>query len=203
VNALVQRSAATTIVVSPTNAPAGFRVLPNVADLKPGDPVPDYSFTNQLGQPFHLADFHGQALAVTFIFTRCPYPVFCPRMSDNFAQVQKLLVNRADGPTNWQLLSVTFDPKFDTPKTMNAYGQRWKADPAHWTLATGSFDQIEPFAVSVGLFFGRDVAIGDQNHNLRTLVIDPDGRLRQILVGNQWTAEELVEILVASARGKK
>lgn len=182
-----------------TNAPSAFRVLPNVPELKPGDLVPDYAFTNQLGHPIRLSQFRGQALAVTFIFTRCPYPLFCPRMSDALAQVQERLKTQAQSPTNWHLLSISFDPEYDTPSTMEAYGKRWKNDPNRWSLATGSMDAIEPFAVSVGLYFGRGVAIGDQNHNLRTLVISPSGKLVKVFVGNEWTPQELAEALVSAA----
>lgn len=181
--------------VTPTATNAAFRVLPNVPDLKPGDLVPDYGFTNQLGQTLRLGSFRGQALAVSFIFTRCPFPLFCPRMSERFAEVQTAFAAKGSEATNWHLLSITFDPEFDTPKVLKAYGQRWKADPRHWTLATGSFDQIEPFATSVGLYFGRGVSIADQNHNLRTLVIGPDGRVVQVFRGNEWSAEELVQSL--------
>lgn len=182
-----------------TNAPATFRVLPSVPELEVGDRVPNYAFTNQFGEPFPLSAFRGQALAITFIFTRCPFPLFCPKMSDAFAATQRVLQSRAGGPTNWHLLSLTFDPEYDTPATMKAYGERWKADPAHWTLATGSFDQIEPLATSVGLYFGRGVGIAEQNHNLRTVVIGPQGHLRTIFVGNEWTGAELAEALVNAA----
>lgn len=185
-----------------TNARSAIRILPNVPELKVGEGVPEYAFTNQFGAPFSLSQFRGQAVALTFIFTRCPYPLFCPRMSDQFATAQKQLLARNDGPTNWHLISLSFDPEFDTPETMKAYGERWNADPKHWTLATGSFDQIEPLAVSSGLYFGRGVSIADQNHNLRTLVIRPDGTLQEMLVGNQWTAEELTEALVKAAAAK-
>ncbi|HAB16235.1 MAG TPA: hypothetical protein DCE44_07280 [Verrucomicrobiales bacterium] len=186
-----------------TNAQAGYRVLPTVPELQVGQMVPNYSFTNQLGKRFDLRSFHGQALAVTFIFTRCPFPLFCPKMSDAFGATQRLLAARSAGPTNWHLLSLTFDPEFDSPAIMKAYGQRWKADPEHWTLATGGFDQIEPFAISTGLYFGREVSIANQNHNLRTLVIDPQGKLAKVFVGNEWTPEQLAEAIVTAAATPK
>ena len=184
-------------------APPGFRVLPNVAELKAGDVVPNYSFTNQFGARFDLASFRGQALAVTFIFTRCPFPLFCPRMSDQFGQVQRLLTADRSGPTNWHLLSLTFDPDFDTPETMKAYGERWKADAAHWSLATGGMDEIEPFAISTGLYFGRNVDVANLNHNLRTLVIGPDGTLRQLFMGNEWTPAELAASMKQAAMSRQ
>jgi len=190
------------VTTAPTNAALpGFRILPNVPDLKPGDMVPNYVFTNQFGKRFDLDSLRGQALAVTFVFTRCPYPVFCPRMTDYFGQVQRRMLEATSGPTNWQLLTLTFDPDYDTPAMMRAYGARWKADPAHWTLATGSMDQIEPLAVSSGLYFSRNVPVGEVNHNLRTLVIAPDGRLVKVYPGNEWTPAELAADLTHAAAG--
>jgi len=191
------------VTAAPTNAALpGFRVLPNVPDLAPGDVVPNYVFTNQFGRQFDLAGFRGQALAVTFVFTRCPYPTFCPRISDYFEKAQRRLLDAASGPTNWQLLTVTFDPEYDTPATMRAYGARWKADPAHWTLATGAMDQIEPLAVSAGLYFSRSVPVAQVNHNLRTLIIGPDGRLVKVYPGNEWTPAELAADLTQAASAK-
>lgn len=183
-------------------APPGFHILPDVAELKPGDLVPNYAFTNQFGKRFDLESFRGQALAVTFIFTRCPFPTFCPRISEQFGKVQSLLQAERSAPTNWHLLSLSFDPAFDTPDTMKAYGERWKSDPARWTLATGAMDQIDPFATSVGLYFGRDVNVANMNHNLRTLVIAPDGRLQQVLAGNEWTPAELASAMSKAASGR-
>ncbi|MCW5559001.1 MAG: SCO family protein [Verrucomicrobiae bacterium] len=191
------------VTTAPTNAALpGFRVLPNVPDLNLGDTVPNYTFTNQLGKRFDLDGFRGQALAVTFVFTRCPYPLFCPRVTEHFGQVQQTMRAATSGPTNWHLLTLTFDPDYDTPETMRAYGARWKADAAHWTLATGAMEQIEPLGVSVGLYFSRNVPVGEVNHNLRTLVIAPDGRLVKVYPGNEWTPAELVADLTQAAAGK-
>lgn len=184
----------------PTNAaPADFRILPNVPELKPGDLVPNYTFTNQLGQSIQLADFRGQALAITFIFTRCPFPTFCPRMTDNFNKVMKQLRATPDAPKNWHLLSLSFDPEYDTPETLAGYGRRFGYDPAVWSLATGNFNVIERIAGNFGLYFGRNVSITEQNHNLRTVVIDPEGRVKEVLVGNEWTVEELVTLITQAA----
>ena len=99
-----------------------FRVARDVEPLNVGDPMPDYHFTNELGRAVSLSEFRGQALAFTFIFTRCPLPDFCPRMSRNFQEVYQKLTARADAPTNWHLLSISFDPHFDTPAVLRGYG---------------------------------------------------------------------------------
>ena len=88
----------------------------------------NYKFTNELGQAVSISDFHGQALAITFFFTRCPMPDFCPRLSKNFQEASKKLSARADIPTNWHFLSVSFDPEFDTPEVLKNYGKQYQYD---------------------------------------------------------------------------
>ena len=185
-----------------TNAASMIRILPNVPELKAGDLLPDYTFTNQVGQAVHLADYRGQALAFTFIFTRCPLPNFCPRISDNFATAQRRLKQTADAPANWRLLSVSFDPEYDTAERLAQYGVRFSQDPSRWSLANGSFDQIERLAGHFGLYFARDVGVADQNHNLRTVVVDTTGRVQEIFIGNEWTVDELVAAIIKAAQVK-
>lgn len=185
-----------------TNAVAPFRKLPDVPELKLGDALPDYAFTNELGHAVHLADYRGQALAFTFIFTRCPFPTFCPRMSDNLSLAQKRLKATPDAPVNWRLLSVSFDPEYDTAERLAQYGRRFGQDPAHWSLVNGSFDQIERLAGHFGLYFGRGVGIAEQNHNLRTVVVDTQGKVKQVLIGNEWSVDDLVTALTEAAKAK-
>jgi protein SCO1 len=185
-----------------TNTPPPFRLLPNVPELKAGDPLPDYAFTNELGRAVQLADYRGQALAFTFIFTRCPFPNFCPRMSDHLSLAQKRLAQTPGAPTNWHLLSISFDPEYDTPERLAEYGRRFGQDPARWSLLNGSFDQIERLAGHFGLYFGRNVAIADQNHNLRTVVVDASGKVRQIFVGNEWSVDDLVAAITEATHAK-
>ncbi|HTH46976.1 MAG TPA: SCO family protein [Candidatus Limnocylindria bacterium] len=185
-----------------TNAASLIHILPNVPELKAGDLLPDYTFTNQLGQAVHLAEYRGKALAFTFIFTRCPLPNFCPRISDNFATVQRRLKQTPDAPDNWRLLSLSFDPEYDTAERLTEYGQRFGQDPSRWSLANGSFDQIERLAGNFGLYFARDVGVGEQNHNLRTVVVDATGHVQDILIGNEWTVDDLAKAITQAAQVK-
>jgi protein SCO1/2 len=178
------------------------RFVPVSRVLKSGDPLPDYVFTNELGQVIRLADFRGQAIAFTFIFTRCPYPDFCPRVTDNLSRTLKELRKRQDAPTNFHLFSITFDPGYDTPATLKAYGSRFNYDPAKWSLLTGDFEQIEKIAGNFELFFAKNVPVGQQNHNLRTVVVDTKGIVRAVLPSNDWEVGDLVEAIVAAAKGK-
>jgi protein SCO1/2 len=174
----------------PTSGP--FRLVRDVEPLSVGDALPEYHFTNQLGQVFSTAGFKGRALAIEFLFTRCPYPAFCPLMARNFEEAQNALLAMTNGPARWHLLSLSFDPDHDTPAVLKAYAEGHHYDPGHWTFATGSLIDLTALGEQVGLQFWHDDS-GGLSHNLRAVVIDPSGRVRRIFAGNRWTPEELVE----------
>ena len=165
--------------------------------LQIGDALPEYHFTNELGQAVSLSQYKGKALALTFIFTRCPLPNFCPRMSTNFEEVQKKMAATSNGPTNWHLLTITFDPEFDTPAVLKSYAQRFGADPEHWNFLTGDLTEITAIAEQFGETFWREQ--GALNHNLRTVVVNSNGRVQNILQGNTWASEELAKELTKAA----
>ncbi len=195
----IKKTGAETPVAAP--GPEGFRRVREVEPLNEGDRMPDYHLTNELGQAVSLSDFKGQALAFTFVFTRCPFPTFCPRMSDNFQQVQKNLQTLPNGPTNWHLLTISFDPAFDTPAVLKSYATRFEADPKHWTFATGELIDITAITEQFGLMFWRpnpQQAAGI-SHNLRTVVIDAQGRVQKIFPENTWKVDELVAEIVKGA----
>jgi protein SCO1/2 len=174
--------------VSLTNA-----ALPATADapeLLPGALLPDCTLTNQDGRSIRLSDFKGQAIAFTFFFTRCPFPVYCPRMSANFAAVQRELLANAPS-TDWHLVSISFDPEFDKPPVLRSYGQGYGQQPAHWTFATGRADEIRKFGAGFGLMFRRtDTSI---DHNIRTVVVDPAGKVHKVFYDNEWKPAELAD----------
>lgn len=180
----------------------GLRFVRDVDPLNVGDAMTDYRFTNQLGQPFKLSEFRGQALAFTFVFTRCPYPTFCPLMSNNFRQVQDALLKQPNAPTNWHLLTLSFDPDWDSPARLKAYAEGMRHDPKHWTFATGDLADITAIAEQVGEVFVRDADGTGISHNLRTVVVDAQGRVQKIIAENKWTPEELVAELLRAAAAK-
>jgi protein SCO1 len=185
-----------------TNAPpttGRFRLVRDVEPLNEGDLLPEYRFTNQFGQAISTAQFRGQALAITFIFTRCPFPTFCPLMMENLAAAQNALLSMPDAPKNWHLMTISFDPEFDTPAILKAYAERYKYDPKHWSVVTGELIDITAIAEQFGLEFWREEGAGI-SHNLRTAVVDPSGRVHKILLGNKWKSGELVEALVDAAK---
>lgn len=186
--------------ITESPSPDGFRRAREVEPLNLGDSLPDYQFTNEFGQPFHLRDFKGQALGITFIFTRCPYPNFCPRLSSNFAETHKTLKTLPDAPTNWHLLTVSFDPEFDTPATLRRYAQGYNYDSNHWTFATGELIDITALAEQFGLYFWKEN--NTISHNVRTVVIDATGHVQWTTNQNEWKPELLVEQMLKAARSK-
>jgi protein SCO1 len=173
---------------------------------KPGDAAPLTTLVDQDGKAFSLADLKGDAVGLTFIFTRCPLPDFCPRMNLNFSEVERLLAldPRLYGRT--RLLSVSFDPEHDTPEILKSFREPFlKAAPGvvpgHWRFATGTLPNIKEFAGFFGLTY---LKTGDQFvHSLATAVITPDGKLFSMRRGNDWEAKELIEDLERAAAGEK
>lgn len=176
----------------------GPRVVRLVDPLRVGDTIPDYPLTNQLGELFHLSDYRGQVLGLSFFFTRCPYPNFCPRTSANMAATAEALSATNSGITNWHLMQVSFDPDNDTPAVLKAYGERYGCDPARWTLATGDMVEIDAITEQFGMEIGREGEFF--NHNVRTAVLDPAGKVSLIITGNTWKVEELVDAMKAAVR---
>ena len=180
----------------PTTGP--FRLVRDVEPLDPGDLLPDYGFTNELAQPVRLASFRGQAVAITFIFTRCPYPNFCPRMSELFADTLARLGRDPQAPTNLHFLTVSFDPDYDTPEQLQQYAQAHHYAPQRWSFLTGGLLDITALADGFGMKFWHE---GEGlNHNLRTAVVDARGRVQTVLSGNTWTAETLAAELTKAAQ---
>jgi protein SCO1/2 len=179
-----------------------FRSALNVEPLNEGDLLPNYHFTNQLGQAVSTAQFKGQALAITFLFTRCPYPLYCPLMANNFAEAQKKLLTTPNAPTNWHLLTISFDPEYDTPEILKRYAAMHDADPVHSTFATGALMEITALGEQFGLTFWKGDG-GILNHNLRTIVIDATGRVQKIFTGNEWKPEDLVPEIIKAAKARR
>jgi protein SCO1 len=162
------------------------------------NPLWYYNFTNELGQPVSLSDFHGQALAITFIYTRCPLPNYCPRLSRNFQEASQKLNSLAGAPTNWHFLSVSFDSQFDTPDVLKAYGQSYQYDPKHWSFLTGPPDKIAELAQESGVHYESDNGL--INHNFRTLIVNGNGHLQTVFpMSGDFSDSIVAEIIKAAA----
>lgn len=171
-------------------ASAGFELL------KPGEAAPDGHFIDQDGKKRSFASFAGEPTVVTFIYTKCPMPTFCPLLDRNFAAVQKKLQtdpSLAALKGKVHLVSVSFDPLTDTPPVLKKHAQTLDADPRVWTFLTGDRDAIDQFASRFGVQVARaENEPRDITHNLRTALLDADGKLVKIYTGNEWTPAQLL-----------
>jgi protein SCO1 len=164
--------------------------------------VPDFHLVNQDGAPIHLDQYSGRTLVLTFIYTRCPLPEFCPLMMKNFRDLDQALARDPVLLAKTHLLSITFDTEYDKPEVLRRFAgvfveKRGQGRFDHWELATGSAEQVKAVAEFFGLaYWGEGAEIA---HSLRTAVIGPDGRVVRLYTDNLWTVEEtLAEIQSAT-----
>jgi len=185
----------TTTGHEPIKTPAPDPLITDI--LTDGDLVPDHALVDQTDKPLSMQSLRGHRVALTFMYTRCPLPDFCPLMDKHFADVQAQIKKSPD-LADVQLVSVTLDPAFDTPAVLAQHAKRLGADPARWHFATGSPDEVLAFAKRFGVIAEPGETAVALVHNLRTAVIDPQGRLVKAYSGNMWSPAELVADLKAT-----
>jgi len=170
---------------------------------EPGESVPDFTLTNQNGAHIHFKQFLGKPLLVTFIYTRCPFPDYCLRMSHNFSQVLQDLQKNPKAFAEAQLLSISIDPQHDKPADLRTYGESYvgRIDPRfqHWQFASGSPEQVRQAADFFGLAYNSKD--GQIVHNLSTVLIGADGKVRKVYSGNEWKAEDVAADFTAASGG--
>jgi protein SCO1/2 len=169
--------------------------------LQPGDPLPDTAFIDQNDRRRALSEWKGALTLVTFIYTRCPLPNFCPLMDQYFSTIQRAAAEDRSLRGRVKLISVTFDPEFDTPAVLRAHAQTRRADPAVWTFLTGDRVTLERFAAKFGVGVIRTPPASTAiTHNLRTVMVGADGRILRIYSGNDWTPSTVLADLRNAAR---
>ena len=192
-------------VASATNrgAESQPQITPSqIAELRPGDLLPDYELIAETGKAIRFSGFLGKAVAFTFIFTRCPLPDYCPRMGGNFAKARELILSDKNAPTNWQFLSISFDPEFDKPAVLSSYANFYRKDNAdRWLFAAAPMTSLAQLAPRLDLMVNREAG-GSISHNLRTVVLDPQGRIHRQLDGNLWTPAQLADALKQALEAK-
>jgi protein SCO1/2 len=177
------------------DTPPPAAAAPGFEPVTIGAEVPDLVFIDQEGRERTFSDIrNGRAVAMTFIYTKCPMPTYCPMMDTNFAEVQKLIKAGPGLRDKVRLLSVSFDPKNDTPPVLKKHASGLGADPSVWTFVTGDRESVDRFATKFGVMIVRGEASNPDEigHTLRTAIIDRDGKLVKTYNGNEWTASELV-----------
>jgi protein SCO1/2 len=161
-----------------------------------GDQIPNFRFLNQSDHTIHLDQFKGKVVLMTFIYTRCQLADFCPRMSHNFAEVDKALAADPAIYKQTHLLSVSFDPTYDTPKVLRSYGGAYTGNFTnerftHWDFAAPSEKDLP----AITQFFDLGVTPGDSKsltHSLSTVLIGKDGKIIEWYPTNEWKPEEVI-----------
>jgi protein SCO1/2 len=165
----------------------------SAAALRPGEPVPDFTLTDQTGSKISLHQFAGKVVLLDFVYTRCVLPDYCYRFSNQFGTLQRRFAGRL-GKDVVQM-TITFDPVHDQPQVLADYAKTWKANPRTWHFLTGSPEEIQ----RVCSWFGIDAwpNEGLLVHTLHTAIIDQNGKLAANLEGNQFTAQQLGDLAEA------
>ena len=173
--------------------PSGARAVKIMDVMQTGDEVPDDALVDQAGTTRQLSDWRGRALAVTFVYTRCPLPDFCPLVDRRFGELQRAIAADPALRERAHLISVTFDPAHDAPPVIAAHAAMRGADPRTWSYLTGPSAAIEHFTSRFGVSVMPAADAADTVvHNLRTAIVDRRGRLVTIHSGSEWTVDAVL-----------
>jgi protein SCO1 len=187
--------------ITDTSGRKAPKAQPAAQPLSPGSRPPDLELTNQDGKTIRLADFKGKALLVTFIYTRCPLPNFCPRLSSEFARIHEKLAKTPEDYSRTHLLAITLDPKYDTPDVLRKYGLAYLRGDAsgfsHWDFAATSVETLDKLAAAFGLDY--EEADNQISHTMNIVLIAPDGTISKYWT-TDWTMPELEDALRQAAR---
>ena len=167
---------------------------------QPGGAVPDFTLVNQDGKHIALRQYRGRALLMTFIYTRCPLPDYCPLMTHNFAEIDKALAKNPQLYANTHLLSVSFDPQFDTPQVLRNYARAYLPDKGketfnHWEFAALPAPETKDVTQYFNIFLSQQD--GQITHSMCTAIVSPDGTLYREYHDSDWKPEEVLADLTA------
>lgn len=162
-----------------------------------GTPMPDFELTDQNGARRSSEEFKGSVTVITFLFTRCPLPDYCPRLASLLAEAQDTL-EKERPDADWSIVAVSIDPEYDTPDVLAAYAERFGLTPERVTLLTGPVEKIAELEKAFGLHAREEG--GTITHNLRTGVFGADGKLKASFNGSQWASRELADAMIKALR---
>jgi protein SCO1/2 len=172
------------------------KLQPKPKVLEPGQPVPDFAMITQEGQPLRLSDLRGEVVVLTFIYTRCPLPEFCPRMDRKFAELADKIASVPRRAKQVRLLSVSFDPEHDTPEVLRRHARAQGAGPPLWTFAVAAHEELAKVAAPLGLTYGPTE--NQIIHNLIVAVIDQEGKLVRLATGAKgktWSPDDFFKTI--------
>jgi len=159
-----------------------------VPTLQAGDTIPALPLVDQSGHAFSIEQLRGNAVVLSFIYTRCPDPNMCPLVSSKFARLQAQI-----GKNPIRLVEITLDPRFDTPRILRAYGHAFGAAPGRWTLATGTLSAIDDLATRLGIATHWTTP-ATLIHTEAAIIVDRDGRIAETIDGTAWTSDQVLAL---------
>jgi len=177
---------------------AGSEVALGPKRLEPGEAVPDFTMTGMDGKTFKLSDMRGFVVVITFVYTRCPLPEFCPYMDRKFAELAGRLGAIKSRAEKVRLISLSFDAEHDTPEVLRKHAQARGAQPPLWTYANITDSELSKVAGRFGLIYGENGR--EFAHNLCTVVIDREGKLARLAVGtaaNHFETADMIKTIVS------
>ena len=166
---------------------------PSGSTLKVGQKVPDFTLTNQYSKQVSLSDFKGKVVLITFLYTQCPFPEKCPMLAQKLGKTRDLLDQVENAKDKFQVISITLDPKRDTPEALKKYAQGQDENASNWTFLTGKASDVNKVASLFGVIYYTEKGVID--HNLRTIVLDGNQKLVKIFTGNDWKPGEVAAFL--------
>ncbi len=183
------------------NAPPAPTTPPEIREPHAGDVVPDFVLLNQDGKQIHLADFRGESVLLTFIYTRCPLADFCPAMSTRFSVIEETLQKNKQALGKTHLLSISFDPAHDSPKVLRDYGSGYlqgagEKDFRHWEFVVAPESNLKNVAAFFGLAFMPDEK--QFVHSMSTAIISPSGKIYKWYGGKDWQTSDVMKDLLSS-----
>jgi protein SCO1 len=192
----VTKQASPHVDIAISKAKVPFRERPRQLEI--GEAVPDFTMTDQQGKVFKLSDLRGHVVVLTFIYTRCPLPDFCPLMDRKFADLSQKITTFSARARQIRLISLSFDPEHDRPEVLRKHAEIRGAVPPLWSYAVASHEELAKIAAPLGLFY--EPGTNEIAHNLCTAVIDPQGKLARLEVGtqrNRWETTDLLKTIYA------
>jgi protein SCO1 len=162
-----------------------------------GERAPDVPMVNQDGKTIHFSQFEGKVVLFTFIYARCPFPDYCPLLSNRFAEIQRDISRVPDENKKMHLVSITLDPNFDKPPILRKYGLTYiQNDPggfAQWDFVSTTPADLQTLVTSFGLSFSNQD--GQINHSMNTILLAGDGTVANMWPGNDWQASEVLDVM--------
>jgi len=159
------------------------------SSLKIGQKVPDFQLVNQEGKSVKLSDFKGKVILITFLYTQCPYPDKCPMLAQKLNKTKDLLDQMEGSKERFQVISITLDPKRDTPEHLKEYAQGMDQGSTNWAFLTGKPNDIAKVASMFDVIYYTEKGVIE--HNMRTAVLDGNLKLRRMIKGNEWKPGEI------------